>query len=64
MFIGCEKCEERGFCDEHPRVTCAECGLTYTDDSDWSGPAHSQDDCIRELQAKLWKSRKAERDGG
>ena len=35
------------------QVTCPECGLKYVDDADWSGPAHGERDCIRELQRQL-----------
>lgn len=36
-----------------PRVTCTQCGHEYVDDSDWSGPAHNQQDCIRVLRGLL-----------
>lgn len=39
------------------QVTCRACGATYIDDADWSGPAHSERDCIRELQALCRKAR-------
>lgn len=40
-----------------PQVTCRACGAMYIDDADWSGPAHSERDCIRELQALCRKVR-------
>lgn len=46
----CAACKAgSGHCDEHPQRTCCTCGMTYTDDSDWSGPAHTERDCIREM---------------
>jgi len=39
----------------YPKVTCPDCGLTYVDDADWSGPAHPDRDCIRVLKERLAK---------
>ncbi len=36
-------------------VTCNRCRATYRDDNDWSGPSHSERDCVRELRAKCDK---------
>lgn len=33
--------------NQGPAVTCATCGTTYHDDSDWSGDAHPERDCVR-----------------
>jgi hypothetical protein len=37
---------------EFEKVTCPDCGLTYIDDTDWSGDAHSIRHCKEE-----WKRR-------
>lgn len=33
--------------DSYPLVTCSTCGTAYRDDSDWSGDAHPERDCVR-----------------
>jgi 8-oxo-dGTP diphosphatase len=41
-----------GICSQklpHRKITCSDCLLVYDDCEDWSGPAHSDHDCIREL---------------
>jgi len=34
----------------HKKATCPDCSLEYDDCEDWSGPAHSQRDCIAHSQ--------------
>lgn len=51
MFSACGACATGGgSCSKHPRVSCGECGIEYTDDEDWSGPPHNQRNCIVELR--------------
>lgn len=33
--------------NENPMATCSTCGTTYVDDSDWSGDAHPERDCVK-----------------
>lgn len=54
MFLGCQGCQANGgSCSEHPRVKCSDCGLEYTDDDDWSGPAHSDDACKAQMNQEI-----------
>lgn len=36
-----------------PRATCPQCGAVYVDWEDWSGPAHSERDCVRHLLGRV-----------
>jgi hypothetical protein len=36
-----------------PSVTCPDCGMTYIEDADWSGPAHNDGDCIKHLRSQI-----------
>lgn len=49
MFFHCPDCAKNDpmHCASHPRITCPDCGLVYTDHSDWSGPSHSDADYCR-----------------
>jgi len=46
----CGVCGQKG---PHAKLTCGACGLVYDDCEDSSGPAHSQRDCIEQLQVKI-----------
>lgn len=59
MIFACPSCKANGSCKDHPLVTCKRCGLTYRDDSDWSGDAHSNNDCADYLAAQLAAARLA-----
>lgn len=37
----------------HLKITCPDCECVYNDCEDWSGPAHSKDECIFNLKEKL-----------
>ncbi|HYX21484.1 MAG TPA: hypothetical protein VFA98_11625 [Thermoanaerobaculia bacterium] len=54
IYFPCQDCERSGgHCPKHPIETCEDCGLTFTDDSDWSGPAHGPRECIAHLRTQL-----------
>lgn len=55
MYFPCQDCQaNEGSCSKHPRVKCSDCGLTYVDDEDWSGPAHSQQACMSRMRSQLY----------
>lgn len=64
MFFHCAECAKNSppSCAAHPRVTCEDCGLEYTEDSDWSGSAHSDRDCIAQLRKRLFMAEQEIRD--
>lgn len=41
-----------------PKATCSTCGATYVDWEDYSGPAHSQGECLRELSKRVLTAEK------
>ncbi len=47
------KCGVCGTVLPHQRLTCPDCGLEYDDCEDYSGPAHSRDDCIRHFKRRI-----------
>lgn len=54
IYFPCQACERGGgHCPEHPLETCVDCGLEFTDDSDWSGSAHGPRECVAHLRSRL-----------